>query len=317
VRSSAVVSPEGSYNRTMPTVTRRELFALALASPLAALPLSRFPLGVTTDEIDEDPAAAAKFLKEFNLSHAEVRNLWGKYNTSQPVEKIREARAIFDEYGVKVEVLGTGFFKMPLPPDTPEGRKVIDEQWKQLDGAMERAAIFGTDKLRVFAFTTRPGAAAEANAYDRIYELVREAGRRARAKKMRLAVENVGGSYVWTGEQAGNLLKAVKEPNVGLTWDPNNAAEKGETPFPDGYRKLDPTRIFNVHLRDFKHNAAGKVEWTAVGDGEFDNLAQIRALLKDGYKEGFTLETHWRSPEGKMFASRKSLTGLLKVVEKV
>ena len=300
----------------MLSLTRRDLFALALASPLGAIPLSRFRLGVTTDEIDDDPVVAAKFLREFGLSWAEVRNLWGRYNTELPLEKVRQARSIFDEYGVKVAVEGTGFFKIPLPPDTPEGRRVLDGQWKLLDDSMERAAALGTDKMRVFAFTLEKGVAPGPRDYDRIYELVRETARRARAKNLRLALENVGGSYVWTGEEAGRLLGAVKESNLGLTWDPNNAAEKGEQPFPGGYRHLDPARIFNVHLRDFKHNA-GKVEWTAVGEGEFDNLAQIRALLHDGYREGFTLETHWRSPQGKMFASRTSLTALLKVVEKV
>src|SRR5262249_24893310 len=226
-------------------------------------------------------------------------------------------RATFDEYGVKVAVEGTGFFKIPLPPDSPEGNKVLDQQWKLLDASMERAAIFGTGKMRVFAFTFVKGAAPAARDYDRIYELVREPARRARAKNLRLASENVGGSYVWTGEEAGRLLKAVQEPNLGLTWDPNNAAEKGEQPFPGGYRHLDPARIFNVHLRDFKHNASGQMEWTAVGEGEFDNLSHIRALWREGYKDGFTPETHWKSPQGKMFASRTSLTALLKVVEKV
>jgi sugar phosphate isomerase/epimerase len=59
------------------------------------------------------------------------------------------------------------------------------------------------------------------------------------------------------------------------------------------------------------------VEWTAVGEGEFDNLGQIQALLKNGYKETFTLETHWKSPKGKADASEKSIKGLLKVIEKV
>ena len=73
--------------------------------------------------------------------------------------------------------------------------------------------------------------------------------------------------------------------------------ESGEQSFPDGYRKLDPARIFHVHLRDYKHQD-GKVVWARVGDGEFDNLGQIRALLKDGYKGTFTLETHWARSEG-------------------
>jgi len=287
------------------------------AGSLDALPLSRFPLGVTTDEIDDDLALALRFLREFHLSRAEVRNLWGKYNTAQPVEKVKEARTLFDQAGVKVTALGTGVFKIPLPPRTPEGNKTLDGQWQLLDGAIERAGLLGTDRLRVFGFTYKAGETPDAKAYGRIYELLAEAARRARAKQVRLALENVGGSYIWTGEESGKMLAAVKEPNLGLTWDPNNAAEKGETPFPNGYRKLDPARIFNVHLRDFKHNAAGKVEWTAVGDGEFDNLAQIRTLLQDGYRESFTLETHWRSPQGKLFASRTSLAGLLKVVERV
>jgi L-ribulose-5-phosphate 3-epimerase len=301
----------------MSSFTRRHLLAaapLALASSLRGLPLSQFKLGVTTDEIDDDVLTSVKFLREFGLSWAEVRNLWGKYNTAQPVEQVKEARAIFDKHGVKVSVLGTGFFKVPLPPDSAEGRKALDEQWKLLDAGMARAAILGTDKLRVFGFTMK--GEPEKNAYPRIYELLGEAARRAKAKGLRLAVENVGGSYILTGEQAGAMLKNVREANLGLTWDPNNAAHAEPTPFPDGYRKLDPARIFNVHLRDYKR-AEGKAEWKAVGDGEFDNLGQIRALLKDGYKHGFTLETHWKSPQGKMHATRVSLTGLLKVVEKV
>ena len=298
--------------------TRRQLLlATAIASRLSAMELSKLKLGVTSDEIDEDPLIAAKFLREFDLHYAEVRNVWGKYNTSQPLEKIKEARSIFDQNGVKVSVLGTGFFKVPLPAETPEGRDALDKQWTLLDGAFERAKIFGTDKLRVFAFTFRNGEKPDKSVYPRIYELVREASRRAKAKGMRLALENVGGSYVWSGANAGEILKAVKDDNFGLTWDPNNAAETGEKSFPDGYKNLDPARIIHVHLRDFKHNAAGKVEWCAVGDGEMDNLGQIRALLKSGYKESFTLETHYKHPQGKAMASRTSLGGLLKVIEKL
>ena len=151
-------------------------------------------------------------------------------------------------------------------------------------------------------------------AYARIWELTREAARRA--KGFRLAVENIGGGYVSTGAESALLFKNVKEDNIGLTWDPNNAGESGEQSFPDGYRKLDPARIFHVHLRDYKHQD-GKVVWAKVGDGEFDNLGQIRAMLKDGYKGTFTLETHWRDPKGKTYSSEQSLKALLEVIAKV
>ncbi len=304
----------GSYSR------RQILSTPALASlwrGLSAATLSQVRLGVTTDEIDEDVLTAIRFLRRFGVSYAEVRNIWGQYNTAQPIGKIREAHDLFQEHGIKVSIEGTGFFKVPLPPDTAEGQRLLDEQWKLLDDSMARAKIFGTDKIRVFAFTYKPGEQPGKKDLPRIYELVREAGRRAKAQNLRLALENVGGSYVETGAHSAELLKAVRNENVGLTWDPNNAGAGGERSFPDGYRLLDAARIFHVHLRDYRHRPDGKVEWSAVGEGEFDNLGQIRALLKDGFKETFTLETHYRSPKGKAHASETSLTALLKVIQQV
>jgi len=299
----------------MTTFTRRRFLATpALAAWARAASLSQVRLGVTTDEIDEDLLTAARFLQEFGLSWAEVRSMWGKYNTSQPLDKIREAKALLDQHSIRLSILSTAFFKIPLPPDTPQGRATLDNQWSLLDAAMERARLFGTDKIRVFAFTYKSGETPDDKAYPRIYELVREAARRAKARNFRLALENVGDSYVWTGAQAARLLKAVPDSNFGLTWDPNNAATAGEKSFPDGYKLLDPARIFHVHLRDYRHGSGGKVEWCAVGEGEFDNLGQIRALLQTGFKDSFTLETHYRSPQGKAHATRTSLTALLKVV---
>lgn len=292
------------------------LASAGFAHRLSAVELSKIQLGVTTDEIDDDVALAARFLKEFHLHFAEVRTIWGKYNTVQPLDKIRECKAIFDEHGIRTSVLGTAFFKIPLPADTPQGRAVLDNQWSLLDAAMERAKILGTDKIRTFAFTYDKGQHPAPKDYERIYELERESARRAKARGFRLAIENVGGSYVSTGAEAAGLLKHVKEDNIGLTWDPNNAGASGEKSFPSGYAKLDPARIFHVHLRDYRYKD-GKGEWTAVGEGEMDNLGQIRALLRDGFQGSFTLETHYKSPQGKEHASRTSLTALLKVIAKV
>jgi len=138
------------------------------------------------------------------------------------------------------------------PPDTPEGRGTLDSQWALLDQSMERARILGTDKIRVFAFTYKEKGGEKPGDKDfpRIVELVREASRRAKARNFRLALENVGGSYVSTGAEAARLLKAVKEDALGLTWDPNNAGASGERSFPDGFRLLDPARIIHVHLRE-------------------------------------------------------------------
>ena len=165
--------------------TRREALAGAAAAlplrSLLALPLDQIKLGVTTDEIDEDVEVAAKFLREHGLGWAEIRNVWGKYNTAQPMDKIREASRILDQHKIRVSIEGTGFFKVPLPAENPEGQKALDEQWKLLDASMERGKAFGTDKIRVFGFTFRTGEVPSPKDFPRIYELVKEASRRAKA----------------------------------------------------------------------------------------------------------------------------------------
>ena len=87
----------------MTSPTRRDLLAasaLLLTSRLRALPLADLKLGITTDEIDDDVLTAAKFLQQYNLHWAEIRNIWGPYNTAQPMEKIREAGKILDDHGI-------------------------------------------------------------------------------------------------------------------------------------------------------------------------------------------------------------------------
>lgn len=294
------------------------LGAAAAAGSLSAAAPTKVRLAVTTDEIDEDLGTAISVLNEFGLRYVEIRNLWGKYNTAQPLEKIREAKALLDRSNLRTCVLDTAFFKVPLPPETPDGKAKLDEQWQLLDKAFERAAILGVDCLRIFAFMFDPARNRGTDAeYNRIAELLGEAARRARARQMRLAIENVSGSYVATGADAARLLKLVKDTAIGLTWDPNNAGMSGEKAFPDGYQLLDPARILHVHLRDYRRGSDGKVEWCAVGQGEFDNLGQIRTLLRDKYTGYFGLETHYRSPQGKAHATRTSLTALLEIVEKV
>jgi sugar phosphate isomerase/epimerase len=297
--------------------TRRGLLGTALAAAsgrlLTAIPLAELKLGVTSDEIDDDPVKAADFLQRFGVHYAEVRNVYGKYNTAQPADMIRETRKIFDARQVHVSVVDTAFFRGAIPADDA----ALDRECKLLDAAMERGDIFGTKTLRIFAFMPKDGKTDDTSVYPRSYELLKEAASRARPRGFKLAVENLKGSYVQTGADSERLLKAVPDSNLGVTWDPNNAASVGEKSFPDGYRRLDPKRIFNVHLRDWRHKADGTVEWAAVGTGEFDNLSQLRGLRKDGYDGPLTLETHWRDPKGKAYSTETSLTALLKVIAKV
>jgi hypothetical protein len=98
------------------SLSRRSLLAtLAAASLLRAIEPSKLKIAITTDEVDEDLGVALQFLARHGLKWAEIRNLGDKYNTSQPPEIVREARKQLDGAGVKLAILDTGFFKVPLP----------------------------------------------------------------------------------------------------------------------------------------------------------------------------------------------------------
>ncbi len=305
----------------MKPITRRNLLGTValggLASRLPAAKLSAFKLGITTDEVDDDLGVAIEFIKRFGLKYAEIRSLSGKYNTSQPVEVVREAKKLLDENNIAACILDTGFFKVQLPPETAEGNKKLDEQWALLDRAMERAKIFGTDKIRTFAFQYPKGSQPDASLYPRISELLKEASRRARKGGFRLAIENVGGNHVSTAAQLAKMMDLVQDDAFGAIWEPNNSVREGGTGFPEGYRLIDPKRIFHVHLRDFRKMPSGRYEWCGVGQGEFDHVGQLRALLKDGYKETLSLETHFTIDGSKAKASEFSMKGLLAAIAKV
>ena len=297
------------------SLTRRSFLASLATAPLVrAIEPSKLKIAITTDEVDDDLGVALDFLARHGLKWAEIRNLSGKYNTSQPPAMVHEARKQLDDAGVKLAILDTGFFKVRLP----ETKADLDKQWALLDRAFANAEILGTDLIRTFAFTYPKGGSADKAHYPRIYELVAEAAEKARKAGFRFALENVGGSYVGTSTDSEKLLAAVKDPALGLTWDPNNAAQMGDRePFPAGYERLDPKRIFHLHLRDYKRTPDGGAEWCGVGQGEFDHVGQIRALLDDGYDGAFSLETHFRIDGSKAKASEFSMTNLLKRVRKV
>ncbi len=173
----------------MNPISRRNILFASAAAPLLRLldgaTLDQVRLSITSDEIDENVRTAASFIHQHGLHYAELRSIWGKYNTAQPVDKIHEAKSLLDEYQLQTSIVDTAFFRGTLP----ETGQALDDQWKLLDDAMARAKILGTDKLRVFAFQYKTGEAPDAKAYPRIYELLTEAGRRANG--FRLAVENL------------------------------------------------------------------------------------------------------------------------------
>jgi L-ribulose-5-phosphate 3-epimerase len=307
---------------------RREFVASgAAAAVLSALPagaanVKQFKLGVITDEITQDFEQALLWAKGFGLEWIELRFIWNKYVTEFTADDVKRAKDLLAKHSLKVSVLDSAYFKTPLPGTESkfaDGKAdPLQSDFAQQTGILERAIArakdFGTDKVRIFSFLRVPE---PKTVFDRVAkELERTAGI-AQREGVRVVLENEFTCNVATGEESAAMLKAVKSPALGLNWDPGNAYDAGETPFPNGYQALDKTRMWHMHLKDAAPGAKpGESKWMPIGSGKIDFVGQFRALIQNGYDGTMSLETHYlNAAKNKEQSSRESMEGLLKVIQ--
>lgn len=306
---------------------RREFLASSAAAALMsatqgwAADVKQFQLGVITDEVTQDFEQALVWAKGFGLQWVELRFLWNKYVTELAPDEVKRAKELLAKYGMKVSVVDSSYFKTVLPGTQSKfdrGRfdplqSEFSAQKGILEKAIARAKDFGTEKIRIFAFLRADD---PKTVFDRVARELETTAATTQHEGIRLLLENEFTCNVATGAEGAAMLAAVPSPALGLNWDPGNAFQAGETPFPNGYEALDKKRTWHMHLKDAAPNPkGGEPLWMPIGSGKIDYLGQFRALLHDGYKGTMSLETHYlNAAENKEASSRESMEGLLKVI---
>lgn len=296
--------------------------ALLSALPAGAADVQQFKLGVITDEITQDFEHALLWAKGFGLNWVELRFLWGKYVMDLPPDEVKRAKDLLAKHNLKVSVIDSPYFKTLLPgteskfaegkPD-PLQSGDFSRQDAILERAIARAKDFGTDKVRIFAFLR---VADPPTVFDRVAKELERTAATAQHEGIRLVLENEFSCNVATGAEAAAMLKAVPAPLLGANWDPGNAYDAGETPFPSGYDALDKKRIWHIHLKDAAPGAKpGESQWMPIGSGKIDFVGQFRALIRNRYEGTMSLETHYlNAAKNKEQSSTESMQGLLKVI---
>jgi sugar phosphate isomerase/epimerase len=179
--------------------------------------------------------------------------------------------------------------------------------------AIDAARILETDTLRIFSYwqVENPG-----QERSRILDGLRQVTAVAEKEKIRLAIENEPGCNLADCAQTAAALAEVRSPRLGMAWDVVNGATAGETPYPDGFRRLDLKRVWHLHIKDSRYNpAAGRREICAVGDGDTPYAGIFRALADAGYRGALSMETHFSIGGSREAASRRSMEGLIRAVE--
>lgn len=310
---------------------RRDLLLTlaATALPLRAAKLARSNLCFITDEVSRDLRVALRFAAEYGIRQAELRNVDGKYCFRHDAAKLKEVRALLDEHGVRVALLSTPILKCVLPSsELTEGAKreiqlaqqdfpvPVPDQFAQQMGFLRQAAdaarILGTDKLRIFSYWRVVDRQKEQG---RILEGLQRLTEFAAKEKIRLCIENEGACNLADCAETAAALQKIPSPHLGMAWDVVNGTSTGETPYPDGFSRLDPRRIWHLHIKDYRPNPSGRNQICAVGDGITPYREIFTALGGAGYTAALSMETHFSLNGSKEAASRRSMEGLLRVVD--
>jgi sugar phosphate isomerase/epimerase len=302
----------------------KTLLAAVPASKLAAASIAEthgFKLGIISDEITEELDQAADFIASYGLHWAELRQMWGKNLMNSPQQDLDRAKKVLDARKIQVSVIASPIFKWNLPQMPAKSNEKRDEYKANfvesdadplLEKSFRLARFFGTNKVRIFSYWR---VADPEKAYPMVAERLRKAAQLAAKNDIQLVLENEMTCNVGTGEELGRIIRDINSRHLRGNWDPGNATELGEIPYPDGYQAVRGL-FTHMHIKDSRKDApSGKLVWAPVGGGIIDFKGQFAALRKDRYDGTMSLETHYRRPDGnKLESTRESLEGLLKVI---
>jgi sugar phosphate isomerase/epimerase len=314
----------------MDSMRRKVVAGLGLLGLTASLPTNTlasdkscpFRLAVINDEITPDFEKACQIVAhDFALSWIELRSMWGKNVTALNAKEIEDARKILADHKLRVTDIASPLFKTDWPgaPLSKQSERRdqfhanfdADEQDKLLVHCIGLAKSFDTDRIRCFDFWRLD----DQKPYrDAINKKLQQAAERCATEGVVLVLENEMSCNTATGEESAAVLQAIPNKNFMLNWDPGNAAALGSTPYPDGYKLLPKDRIGHCHCKDVVRKPDGKYDWAPVSGGVVDWVGQLRALHRDGFHYGLSLETHWKGGGTPEQSTRISMDGLKKTL---
>ena len=284
---------------------------------------SPFRVAVINDEITQDFGRACEVAaKEFGMDWIELRGMWNKNILKLDAKEIAEARSILEKNKLHVTDIASPLFKVdwkgaPQSKYSPKRDQfnadfTFDQQDEVLERSIELAKAFNTDRVRCFDFWRLDDQTPYRAAMN---EKLLDAANTAGKKGVLLVLENEPSCNTATGSEAAKVLSAVQSPHLMLNWDPGNASERGEVPYPDGYELLPKDRIGHCHCKDSVKKPDGKYAWAPMGGGAIDWVGQFKALNRDGYRLAVSLETHWRGAGTPEDSTRESWAGMKKELQ--
>jgi sugar phosphate isomerase/epimerase len=272
-------------------------------------------ISIVTDEISADPETAIELACEWGIHAVELRGFgMDRVPEFTPFQKQR-LRELLRAYQVKLVAISPGLFKCVYREERRHfPLRTFDEAlynvWaaqqaecrRHVEELLPRSIIYAQEMgvSRIVAFGFDRGGAPAGPAPAGLIALLRQAAEVAGGAGMELLIEVEAGFWADTGARTAAIVAAVDHPALGINWDPGNAFEAGDHPYPDGYEAAR-RYVRHVHFKDVRRLEDGSCRYAV--EGEIDWEGQIAALQADGYDGFISVETHM---EPKVAAARRA-----------
>lgn len=288
--------------------------------------MSRFRLGILTDEVSQDLREAIAFAQHFGLQALELRSVDNQLLHQMEEDAIEDIRLIVEQSGLSICGLSAPIFKCELDQEEElESHIAIAHQYIAIAQRLKVSLIRG------FSFWAREPFE---EALPRIVSQIKRIAPYFEQAGITFVLEFDPSVYASNARKVARIVDEVGSPAVKALYDPGNDLwdPDGEQPYPDGYDFLE-SRIRHIHLKDAIKSDAG-IEAVAIGSGQVDYRGLFRRLLDTGYDGYLVVETHYRlhsvlteeqlkRPMGASFsdggreASEQSVRSLLNVLREV
>lgn len=232
-----------------------------------------------SDEIAPELDLQLAAIREWGLSHIELRAADGVNVSDFSTEKVKEVKNKLAGAGVSVSSIGSPIGKIGIEED-------FAPHLEKLKRTLEIQKELGAPYLRMFSFYIPQGRAPEdfrEEVLDRMGRMVEEAA----AWDSVLLHENEKGIYGDNASRCKELLEAFYGPHFKAVFDFANFVQVGQETLP-AYELLKPY-VEYVHVKDAQWGT-GAVVPAGQGDGHVKDI--LADLIGGGWKGFLSLEPH-------------------------
>ena len=232
-----------------------------------------------SDEIAPELDLQLAAIREWGLSHIELRAADGVNVSDFSTEKVKEVKNKLAGAGVSVSSIGSPIGKIGVEED-------FAPHLEKLKRTLEIQKELGAPYLRMFSFYIPQGRAPEdfrEEVLDRVGRMAEEAA----AWDSVLLHENEKGIYGDNAPRCKELLEAFYGPHFKAVFDFANFVQVGQQTLP-AYELLKPY-VEYVHVKDAQWGT-GAVVPAGQGDGHVKDI--LTDLIGGGWKGFLSLEPH-------------------------